>query len=122
MPTKERRKFMRIATEMQAEYWAKGPSMAAGHGHVRDFSREGLGMLFPKPVGRGEHVDLTFKVPGDNVPIFATAEVTWTEVLADQQQGAVNAGLKILSIKPLDLARVLDFVYSRWLGGVRNAL
>ncbi len=122
MPTKERRKFMRIATEMQAEYWAKGPSMATGHGQVRDFSREGLGILLPKPVGRGEHVDLTFKVPGDNVPILATAEVTWTETSQGQGEGTVDAGLRILSIKPLDLARLLDFVYSHWLGGVRKSL
>ena len=79
-------------------------------------------MMFTKPVGKGEHVDLTFKVPGDNVPIFATAEVTWTEPLVDRQEGAFGAGLRRLAIKPLDLARVLDFVYSRWLGGVRNAL
>ncbi len=122
MSTKERRKFMRITTDMQAEYWAKGPSMATGQGQVRDFSREGIGMMFTKPVGKGEHVDLTFKVPGDNIPVFATAEVSWTGPFQDQQQAGFSAGLRILSIKPLDLARLLDFVYSRWLGGVRNSL
>ncbi len=117
MESKERRKFMRIEADLEAEYWAKGPSMGTGSARVRDFSREGLGILFPKPVERGEHVDLTVKVPGDNVPIFATAEVTWTD-LADQKE--TGAGLRFVSIKPLDLARLLDFVYSRWLGGLRG--
>ena len=67
-------------------------------------------------------MDLTFKVPGDNVPVFATAEVTWTQPLEDHKEGTFGAGLRLLSIKPLDLARLLDFVYSRWLGGVRNAV
>lgn len=118
METKERRKFMRIEADLEAEYWAKGPSMGSGgSARVKDFSREGLGVLFPKRVEKGEHVDLTVKVPGDNVPIFATAEVTWTDL--EEKQG-VEAGLKFVSIKPLDLARLLDFVYSRWLGGLRG--
>ena len=117
MDTKERRKFMRIETDLEAEYWAKGPSQAGGAAQVKDFSREGLGVLFPKPVERGEHVDLTVKVPGDNMPIFATAEVTWTDLSESQGTGA---GLRFISIKPLDLARLLDFVYSRWLGGLQR--
>ena len=118
MQTKERRKFMRIEADLEAEYWAKGPTMASGQARVKDFSREGLGVLFPRRVERGEHVDLTVKVPGDNVPIFATAEVTWADPSAKQEE--MGAGLRFVHIKPLDLARLLDFVYSRWLGGLRG--
>ena len=120
MATLERRRFMRIATSLEAEYWAKGPSMMSGQAQVRDFSRQGVGILLPQPVGRGEHLDLTFKVPGDNVPIFATAKVTWAEPAKGRT--GIGAGLQLLSIKPLDLARMLDFVYSRWLGGIRKAV
>lgn len=94
--------------------------MATGQARIRDFSREGLGVLLPRGVEQGEHMDLTFRVPGDNVPIFATAKVTWAEAAKDKT--GVGAGLQLLSIKPLDLARMLDFVYSRWLGGVRKTL
>ena len=120
MATLERRRFMRIATSLEAEYWAKGPSMMSGQAQVRDFSRQGVGILLPQPVGRGEHLDLTFKVPGDNVPIFATAEVSWTQSVKENE--GVGAGVRFLSIKPLELARLLDFVYSRWLGGVAQSL
>lgn len=120
MPIKERRKFMRIETALEADYWAKGPSMAAGRARIRDFCREGLGLLLQKPVGQGEHVDLTLKVPGDNVPIFATGEVAWTQPQSGDSE--VGVGLRFLSIKPLDLARLLDFVYSHWLGGIRGNL
>ncbi|MBI3312225.1 MAG: PilZ domain-containing protein [Candidatus Omnitrophica bacterium] len=111
---KERRKLMRIAADLQAEYWAKGPSMEAGQARIRDFSREGLGALFPRPVRRGEHVDLTMHVPGDNIPIFATAEVAWSDEKAAEEK--TGAGLRFVLIKPLDLARLLEFVYSGWLG------
>lgn len=114
MASKERRKLMRIGTDLEGEYWAKGPSMMSGQVQVRDFSREGLGVFFPKPVRRGEHVDLTMKVPGDNIPIFATAEVAWASDPSESKR--TGAGLRFVSINPLDLARLLDYVYSRWLG------
>ncbi len=118
MEAKERRKYMRIEADLEADYWAKGPSMESGRAKVRDFSREGLGVVFPKSVARGEHVDLTLKVPGDNVPIFATAQVAWAGPAAEPER--VGAGLRFVLIKPLDLARLLDFIYSRWLGAIRQ--
>jgi len=120
MPIKERRKFMRIATQLEADFWAKGPSMVSGQVQVRDFSREGIGVLLPKRVEDKEHLDLTLRVPGDNVPIFATAEVAWTRPAKDRP--GTGAGLRLVTIKPLDLSRLLDFVYSRWLGKVRSDL
>ena len=114
MPSKERRKFMRIGTELDAVYRAKGSSMSSGQAQIRDFCREGLGVWFYGMVKKGEHVDLTLKVPGDNTPILATGEMTWIQAQKTPQR--VGGGLKFLAINPLDLARLLDFVYSRWLG------
>ena len=119
MEGKERRKFMRIQADLKADYYAKGPSLESGQARVRDFSREGIGAWFPKRVKAGEHVDLTLKVPGDNMPVFATAEVTWSN---PQGEAGAGAGLKLLSIKPLDLARLLDFVYSHWLGDLKQKI
>lgn len=115
---RERRKFMRIDAELETDFWVKGPSLTSGKARISDFSREGIGIRFPGPVQRGEHVDLTLKVPGDNIPIFATAEVSWSE--GKPSESPFGAGLKFLNIKPLDLARLLDFVYARWLGGFRH--
>ena len=121
METKERRKFLRIEAEMEVDFWAKGPSMTSGRARVLNFCREGLGVLFSGMVGRGEHVDLTMRVPGDNVPILATAQVAWTDDRKSDPTG-LSAGLRFVSIKPLDLARLLDCVYSRWLGNLREKL
>ncbi len=114
MPIKERRKFMRLGTQLKADFFAKGPSMASGEAYIQNFCREGLGVLFHQAIQKGEHVDLTLKIPGDNAPILATGKVAWAQ--PSQEKNRIGAGLKFLSIKPLDLARLLDFVYSRWLG------
>ena len=114
----ERRKFMRIDAQLETDFLVKGSSITSGKATIFDFCREGIGIHFPKPVRRGERVDLTLKVPGDNIPIFATAEVSWTQ--GEPSQSLFGAGLKFLNIKPLDLARLLDFVYARWIGGFRK--
>ena len=111
---------MRINTDLEAGYWAKGPSLAKGQAAVHNLSREGAGIFLKTPVESGEHVDLTFKVPGDNIPVFATMEVAWA--YPEQEKERIGVGLRFLSIKPLDLARLLDFVYSQWLGGIRKQL
>jgi len=79
MGTDERREDIRIDTDLQAEYWAKGSSKQTGAAEIQDFSRKGLKMLFAEPVEAGEQIDLSLTVPGDNIPIFATAEVAWTD-------------------------------------------
>lgn len=114
MPVMERRKFMRIGTTLTADYWAKGPSMASGQAEIRDFCREGLGARFSGVVGKGECVDLTLKVPGEEAPILATGEIAWT--VEQEDSNKVGGGIRFVSIQPLDLARLLDFVYARWLG------
>lgn len=53
------------------------------------------------------------------MPIFATAEVAWSKL---EESPRAGAGLRFVSIKPLDLARLLDFIYSRWLGSIRQNL
>lgn len=115
---KERRRFMRFNTSLKAEYWAKGPSMLSGETDIRDFCREGVRVHLPKPVARGEHVDLSLKVPGDNIPIFATGEVAWTR--ESSVEFGSDVGLRLRSIAPLDLARLLDFVYAKWLGAIQQ--
>lgn len=119
MSIQERRRFMRIGTEFAADYWAKGPSLASGQAQVRDFCRQGLGVWFSGPIQKGEHVELTFRLPGTDAPILATGEVAWTQSPA-AEGGRTGGGLKFLSIHPLDLARLLDFVYARWLGASPN--
>lgn len=107
---------MRFHADLDADYWAKGaagyPSggrVAAGRGRVQDVSREGLRLAIPQPPPAGERLELTLQVPGDNVPVYATGEVAWAAPPA-------GAGIRFLQIKPLDLARMLDYLYARWLG------
>ena len=96
---KENRRFLRIATNMEAEYWAKGPSMMRGQAHVRDFSREGLGVWLPRPVGKGEHVDLLTGILIGAVigGIYATHLATYVPLLLVIL--GVVFGLKFLGLR-----------------------
>ena len=111
---RERRKLMRMQADLEAKYWAKGPSMSVGQATVRDFSRDGLGLKLPDSVEKGEHVDLVLRIPGGST-VLATTEVAWSREL--RSEPGVEVGLRFLSVNPLDLARLSDFVCSRWLGG-----
>lgn len=108
----ERRRYMRFRAELDADYWASGASSGtAGRARVQDISREGMRVALAAPLPAGEQVEFTLQVPGDNIPIFATGEVTW----AAEEGPAAGAGIRFRRIKPLDLARVLDYLYALWL-------
>jgi len=105
---RERRRFMRFRANLEADYQARGSSSAAGRAQVQDFSREGMRVAVPHPLSAGERVEFTMQVPGDAVPIVAMGEVAWAV--------ASGIGIRFRQIKPLDLARMLDYLYARWLG------
>ena len=103
---------MRFQADLAADYWARGGSGASGRAQVMDVSRDGMRVAVPHELPRGERLKFSLQVPGDNVPIFGTGEVAW----ASPAEAVHGAGLRFLQIKPLDLARMLDYLYTRWLG------
>lgn len=114
MATLERRKFIRFDTALDASYeilggTAKGPSV------VKNLSREGAQIVADTEFGTGTEVGLHLNVPGDNVPIFACAEVAWNKKTDSQGKAGFATGMKFTKIDRYDKARLLDYVYSQWL-------
>ena len=108
----ERRRYLRFSADLEVLYWAAGAAAVAGRARVRDVSRQGVCVASPALLPRGESMEMTFHMPGDNVPVFATGQIVW----AAPGASAPTAGIRFVTIKPLDLARLLDYSYARWLG------
>ena len=103
---------MRFRSDLETAYWSRGSVAVGGRARVHDVSREGMRVGIAQALPAGESVEFTLQVPGDNVPVFATGEVAW----AGGGAALDGMGIRFRHIKPLDLARVLDYLYARWLG------
>lgn len=117
--TTERRKFMRFDAAMAGSYEVTDAE-AKGSAEVRNLSREGIQILLDKVLDRGRSVNLCLNVPGDNVPIFACAEVAWNKRASADTKRPFAAGLKFTKIDRYDRARLLDYVYNQWLKFLRK--
>jgi len=114
MTTAERRKFMRFDTAMNGSYEViKGAGK--GSSEVRNLSREGIQVLVDRELDKGTEVGLHLNVPGDNMPIFACAEVAWNKRVGSVEERPYAIGMKFTKIDRFDKARLLDYVYTTWL-------
>lgn len=80
-----------------------------GQTDVFDISGGGLGMVTDQRLQEGEVVELEIMVPGDDIPIFARAEVTWTS-RNKEIEGKYSNGLCLTKIHSSDKRRLLSFI------------
>src|SRR3989338_11486187 len=98
---------MRFNTPMDVEYKSLTHNPILGKALAKDVSREGLCVETKHKLPIGTTLELSLSVPGDNLPVFATGKVAWTD--------GIEAGLRLTKISPKDRARVLEHVYQDWL-------
>ena len=106
----EKRRYMRFDTSLDLE--CVSPVAAAVTS--KNISREGLCFSTDKAFSVGSLLDIKLNVPGDNVPVFAQAEVAWSREFS-QGVGNFDTGARFIKITGLDRSRLLEFVYSQWL-------
>lgn len=116
----ERRKFMRFNTVLHGSYEMHGGENGGGKAEIKNLSREGVGLIMDKELEKGAEVGLYLNVPGDNVPIYACAEVAWNKKADAQNDEPVASGLRFTKIDRYDRARLLDHVYAQWLKFLRK--
>ena len=108
----ERRRFLRFETALNAFCDIVSDKYKASY-KVKNLSKEGALIITDKRLREGTEIHLTMDVPGDNVPIFASAEVAW-------QKGAIGTnayetGVKFKKIDSPDKGRLLEYIYTQWL-------
>lgn len=107
----ERRKFLRFETALNAlcdivsEKWK-------AHYKVKNISKEGALLLLDKKLRSGEMINLSVDVPGDNMPIFASAEVAWQRGLDEH---SYETGVRFIKIDNSDKGRLFEYIYLQWL-------
>jgi len=112
----ERRKFMRFNALIDVFYHALGNPAAKYRSCMRDLSKEGMRISSEKKLDEGSELELELKIPGDNIPIFANAEVAWSERFDENRY---ESGVRITKIERFDRAKLMDYVYQEWLSAKR---
>jgi c-di-GMP-binding flagellar brake protein YcgR len=103
----ERRKSKRFDIPVDVEYRTLTQNPLYGNVVTRDLSRGGVSVQGAKEFKRGLTVQLKMNVSGDNLPVFATGMVAWTD--------GFQSGLRLTKISQADQERILEHIYQRWL-------
>ncbi len=107
----EKRKYMRFDVLLNALGRAGDESKKL---KVTNFCREGIGISSEDYLPEGKDVDVEMMIPGDNIPVVVTGEITWAaDSSSDDQQ--YEGGMKFKEIKDSDRGRILEYVYQKWL-------
>ena len=103
----ERRRSKRFETPFEVEYRTLTQNPISGNVVAQNISRGGLACNEMQDLRDGFTVQLKMNVPGENLPVFATGTIAWTD--------GENAGVRLTKISKLDQERILEFIYQSWL-------
>ncbi len=113
----ERRAFPRLYYNVEVEYnvlsdQPSGPT----EGFSRNVSEGGICILTLDKFTVGDHIDLSFSLPGAEKPIKATGKVAWVEEFSvgdTSSSKAYDAGIHFININDADKQRIHQHVISR---------
>jgi hypothetical protein len=107
----EKRKFLRFNVLMDAFCHRAGEKSGL---KIKNLSKEGMGVVSDRPLGAGERVDIEMSIPGDNVPVVFQGEIAWASSPA-QDSCHYHGGIRFNNVANGDKARLLEYVYNRWI-------
>jgi len=108
----ERRRFLRFDTALNALCDIVHDKCRASY-KVKNISKEGALLVTDRTFGEGAEINLSVDVPGDNVPVFAHAQVAWQK--GDKAGNIYETGVRFTKIDNPDSGRLLEYIYSQWL-------
>ncbi len=105
----ERRTTIRIAQNSRAQYCA-ADDLLPRDGQVNDLSERGAGLLVREQHKPGEHVTVSFNLPGQEEPLTATGTVRWSS--SSRQGRWYRLGMEWLPLEETTRGRLHTFLYS----------
>ncbi|MFT5206545.1 MAG: hypothetical protein ACI9CF_000284 [Candidatus Omnitrophota bacterium] len=103
----ERRKSKRFNMNLAVEYRTLTQNPVQGTVVADNVSRGGFSFVEESDIQRGTTLQLSMKVPGDGLPVFATGMVTWAD--------GSNIGVSLTKISKSDQEKILESIYQNWL-------
>ena len=107
----EKRRFLRFDVLIDAFLGKVGKKEDL---KICNLSKEGVGVVSSQPLGVGEKVHIEMKIPGDNIPVVLPGEIAWASAPA-QDSCHYQGGVKFRDVSNEDKARLLEYVYNRWI-------
>ena len=104
-PDREKRRYLRVATEMLVDYVAQGQAV---HAETRNLSRGGVFLRTDDLLSVGTEVSLEWKLPKSDVVMKATTVVVWC---SPGKQGTPRGmGLRFLDLSSENQKTIVDHV------------
>jgi len=113
----ENRKFIRLRAPLPVEYRLikKHKRQKSFLSQIRNISIGGLSLVVKEPVREGDLLQIQIQIPHLEEPVRVTGDVIWF-VAARDREGRHEAGVRFQDVKPLELNKILDYVYSVAIG------
>ena len=117
MPVIERRRFPRLAFNVEVEYKVlEAEATEALASYSKDISAVGICIILLDKVDKGTLLDLKFFLPDLDGTIFAQGRVVWIEefVVGDMKTGkAFEAGIEFTKLDDVDQETIKQFVMEK---------
>ncbi len=115
---KENRKFVRLKVLLPVEYSLvrKHKRTRTHRTMMRNISVGGLSLSVKEEVRNGELMKIEIQVPDWVEPINVVGDVIWHSSTGTKDNPQYEAGVRFREINPLELNKLLDYVYSVAIG------
>ena len=114
----ESRKFIRLRAPLPVEYSLikKHTRQKAHTSSMMNICVGGLSLLVKEEVRQGDLMKIEIQVPQWVEPVKVIGDVIWCSPAKDKQGSQMEAGVRFREINPVELHKILDYVYSVAIG------
>jgi len=110
----ERRKAIRVTTELVVKYSVEKKLHIKLNGEIRNISKKGMRLIVNEKLAEGTLLFLEFDIPEAKEPIQADGKVVWTSGEFDERDASgrriFQTGVQFVNIKPDDDARLTSYI------------
>ena len=114
----ENRKFIRLRAPLPVEYRLikKHKRQKSFVSKITNICIGGLRLAVKEPVRHGDLMQIDIQVPQWVEPVRVVADVVWHSASGDRENPAREAGVRFRDVNPVELNKILDYVYSAAIG------
>ena len=115
---REKRKYVRLREPMDLVYkLAKKVKPQRSYStFIQDIGGGGIKILAKSDLREGDLLEMEIRIPGLKHPIESIGEVVWFVTGPEANGKHQEAGVRFRDIHPVDLHRILEYIYTEALG------